>query len=217
MPRDWGVVVENLPDVGRLVHLAMRLDSFAEDQIRGQLTQMRRRFYEQELTIQARRVGCPGRSGLLRNGPLLSELNEMSIRDATSIVNTYNYDLAAAIAAIRSETPSANRHVYASRLQGWEAQRNQWKSAQINQYAEGTARSLAQAHFVEFNRIEGYAVLQPTSAVCPVCQGWIKRGKVPMKVAMNNPPPYHPNCPHSWALRPDKAPDEECRLLWMGE
>lgn len=217
MPRNWEAVTGGLTDVQKLVHLAMRGTFLDEDRIRGQLTKARRRFYEQELTIQARRVGCPRRSGMLTAGPALSELNDMSITDAASIVNTYNYDLAVAILAIASEVPTANRHVYAHRLQGWEANRLKWKAQQINQYSEGTARAKAQADFVQMNRIEGYAILEPKAAVCPVCQGWIARGRVPMETAMRNPPPYHPNCPHQWSTRPDQASDEECRLLWMGE
>jgi len=195
----------------------MRSDSFSEEQIRGELTRMRRRAYEDELTIQARRVGCGSRRGRLTTGPSLTALNELSITDAASIVNTYNYDLAIAILNIAAETPAANRHVYAKRLSGWEAKRNQWKAAQITQNTEGTARSMGQKDFCTFNDVQGFAVLRPTVAVCPVCVGWIKRGQVSLKVAENNPPPYHPNCPHLWETRPNQVAKLECPNLWMGD
>jgi len=47
--------------------------------------------------------------------------------------------------------------------------------------------------------------------------GWINRGDVPLRVATNNPPPYHLRCPHYWVTRHDKVAPEDCPLLWMGE
>ena len=217
MPRRWEGIVDAMSPVQKLVHLAMRLDAVEQERIRGELTRMRRRAYEDELTIQARRVGCGGRRGRLTIGPSLTALNELSKEDAASIVNTYNYDLAAAILNIAAETPTANRHVYARRLSAWEAKRSQWKGPQIAQHTEGSARSMAQRDFHTINAIEGFAVLRPTDAVCPVCIGWIKRGQVPLRVAQNSPPPYHPNCPHLWETRPGKVAKLECPNLWMGE
>ena len=63
----------------------------------------------------------------------------------------------------------------------------------------------------------GYAVLEPRTAVCPVCQGWIERGEVPLRVAMNHPPPYHFRCPHLFVTYPELVAQDDCPLLWMGE
>ncbi len=216
MPRNWQPVANDLSDVGKLSHLAMRFDAFDEEAYRVQLLRERRRYYEAELTNQAARVGCPGQAGRLTNGYILSELEEASRQDAASIAATYNYDLAVAIAHIRAETPTANRYVYAKRLQEWSAARATWKDPQIAQFTEGSARALAQQHFYQFNNNVGMAVLEPKRAVCPVCQGWIDRGEVPLHVAMNNPPPYHPNCPHGWATTPGRVAQSECPMLWMG-
>lgn len=202
----------------RLVHLAGRKDPFDVEEVRGRLLKRRQQIYEDELTMQARRVGCPNRRGRLTTGPSLKVLSDQSQADAESIVNTYNYDLALAIEHIRQETPTANRHVYSYRLRNnWEPKRTAWKDAQIAQFTEGQARALAQQDFHRFNAVEGYAVLEPTEAVCPVCQGWVKRGRVPLREAMNHPPPYHTNCPHIWRTEPDKASKQECADLWMGE
>ena len=78
MPLDWQAVVEKMTNVQRMVHLAMRYDVYDEERIRSDLLKERRRAYEDELTIQAGRVGCPGRSGRLSNGAILSQLYEMS-------------------------------------------------------------------------------------------------------------------------------------------
>lgn len=202
--------------VQQLMHLAMRWTSDDQERIRAELLRQRREYYEAELTDQAARVGCPGRRGRLAEGPILSQLNDASLTDAISIVNTYNYDLARAILSIYSEVRTANRWVYASRLQAWEAARAGWKDPQIAQYAEVSARSLAQQHFHQYNATLGYAVLEPGTAVCPVCQGWIERGEVSLHEAQNNPPPYHINCPHIFACYPDRVAKSECADLWVG-
>ncbi len=220
MPKlDWYSIVseDRYTDVMRLVHLAARSDPVRIEEIRVQLLNHRRAAYEDELTIQAAHVGCPGRRGALGAGPSLSELNQMSVDNAESIANTYNYHLAHCIIRIHDETPSANRHVYASRVAAWEGGYWGWKQTDIDQWTDGTARALALQDFYRFNGAFGSATLEPTTAVCPVCQGWIDRGAVPLRVATNNPPPYHIGCPHTWNTDPDKVAREDCPLIWMGE
>ena len=214
--RDWPPRVDALPDVGKLVHLAMRMTMDDVERLRGQWLRQRRLAYEDELTVQAGRVGCSGRRGRLTEGPSLSQLNEQALRDAESFVNTYNYDLAIAIEHIRAETPTANRNVYASRLADWDTKRAAWKDQQISDHNAGEARALAQQDFYRFNYSEGYARLTPTTAVCPVCIGWIERGDVPLHEAQQHPPPYHMGCPHTWHTYPGKVPLSECPNLWMG-
>ena len=217
--REWQPVVDEMSNVQTLVHLAARYDSYDQERIKSDLLRAGRRAYESELAVFARRMGCPGRSGQLQNGPFLSELNEVYEEHAASIVNTYNYDLAAQINVIRADAPRANRHVYAKRIRDWDEMRDEFKQPQINQMTESVARARAQQHFHVMNNLhDAVAVLEPTTAVCPVCQGWIERGEVPIHEAMNHPPPYHPSCPHAWKLRrKGKLNPDECELLWMGE
>jgi hypothetical protein len=209
--------VDTFTPVQKLVHLAMRLDDFEIDRIRGDLVKTGRRMYEDELTAQARLVGCRSRRGRLTAGPALTELNQLYDGHARGIVNTYNYDLAGGILAIAADAPRANRHVYASRLGGWEARRAAWKDPQVEQATTGFARALAQRDFHRFNDVRGVVVLRPEAAVCPVCAGWVARGEVSLEVATNHPPPYHPNCPHLWRVRPRRVAAGECADLWMGE
>ena len=216
--KDWSALVDSLTNVQKLVHLAMRYDVVDQERIRGDLLRVRRLAYEDELNIQAANVGCAGRKARLGNGSILSALNDMSERDAISIVNTYNYDLAIAIRNIATEVPTANRYTYAARLRDWETARSKWKTPQIEQFTESSARSLAQADFFRQNgELMGTARLEPRSAACPICQGWIARGAVPVRIALNNPSPYHVGCPHSWNITPKRVPRSECLLLWMGE
>jgi hypothetical protein len=214
--RDWRPRVDDLTDVQKLVHLAARMDEYDIDAIRTDLLRARRQAFEDELRIQAARVGCPNRSAHLANGPILHAIAEESERDAAGIANTYNYELAGQLEAIRQDTPRANRHVYARRVSAWADKRNVDKSSVIAQWTEGTARARALSEFVTHNGGFGSARLEPLTAVCPVCEGWIRRGEVPLRTAANNPPPYHPRCPHVWATSPDKVAKEECPLLWMG-
>lgn len=215
MPLNWQAAVDDLSDVGKLVHLVMRQDPYSISRVKNELLRDRRRYYEAELTDQARRVGCPGQVGRLTNSNILSELNLESARDATSIVNTYNADLASAIRYIRAETPTANRYVYAKRLGAWEQKRSSWKNNQIAQYTEGSARAKAQQDFHRNNGTFGVAVLLPKRAICPICIGWVNRGEVPLNIATNNPGPFHPNCfpPGTEVSRPggERVPIEDIR------
>ena len=216
--RDWHVLVDAMTNVQKLVHLAMRYDMVDQERIRGELLRVRRLAYEDELNIQAASVGCAGRKARLGNSPILSALNGMSERDAASIVNTYNYDLPIATRNIGIEVPRVNRYTYAARLRTWEAARSKWKTPQIEQFTELSARALAQVDFYKYNgELMGVARLEPRAAVCPICQGWIDRGGVPVRVAINNPPPYHPRCPHLFHITPKQVAKSECPLLWMGE
>jgi len=213
--KDWQGRVDDLSKVGKLVHLAARMDSVDLESIRAELLVLRVAAYEDEISIQAGRVGC-GKAGALTNGSIISLLNDECIQDAQSIVATFNYDLAREIEAIRDETPRANRRTYASRLRDWNTERATKKNPQIAQYTEGTARAQAQADFYAFNDNLGVAVLEPTDAVCPVCQGWIERGEVPISVATEDPPPYHVGCPHYFEIYADKVAKEDCLDLWVG-
>ncbi len=219
MPRDWQKLTnsDGFSNVMRLVHLAMRQDATDEQALRTELLKARRSEYEATLTELATGLGCTGRQGRLGEGPILSQLNETSEADAKSIVNTYNYDLAIAVIAIRTEVPTANRHVYAKRLQTWETNRDKWKNEQISLNTNLTARSLAQADFMANNPVEGTArLVGPDPAAEPICQGWLNRGNVPMETALANPSPFHFNCPHSWEYRLKKLKKSECKDLWMG-
>lgn len=214
---DWRSLVDGMTNVQKLVHLAARMDSVDEDQRRVDLLRQRRRAYEDELAVQAAHMGCPGRIGRVTASEILNRLNEASRSDAESINNTYNYYLAAAIVRIGQEKPRANRFVYAKGVREWAPTYWAWKRPQIDQMTDNSARIMAQQDFYRYNGQFGSARLLPTRAVCPICEGWVRRGVVPLRVALNNPPPYHVNCPHLWDSRPDRVAREDCPDLWMGE
>lgn len=217
MARDWSALVDGMTDVQKLVHLVMRYDAVNEEAVRAQLLKARRKEYEATLTEMAAAAGCDNRA-ILGEGDILSELNDLSSADAKSIANTYNYEVGIAIIAIATETPTANRNTYAKRLRTWEENRGKHKDAQIAMNTNLTARTLAQRDFARFNRnATGQAELRGGPAAEPICQGWLNRGRVPLQTAINNPSPFHMNCPHYWHFLPaEQLSDDECADLWMG-
>jgi hypothetical protein len=217
MPRDWRERVKTLSNVQRLVHLAMRQTADDSEQMRRELVKVRRRAYEDEITIQAGRLGCSEGKGRLKRGPALTAMNEQSKGDAASIINTYNYSLAVQIETIGKQVKSANRNTYASRLGAWDSEYAKAKAVEVAQWTEGTARRQAQQDFVKLNDLQGHAVLHPRRAAEHICQGWVNRGKVPIKEAMANPPPYHGRCPHAWVttFKPRRK-KKDCSDLWLG-
>lgn len=216
--RDWRAALEGMTKVQVMVHLAKRYDQVEQDQIKGALLPAMRAFYEDELNIQAKKVGCPGRRAHLSNGPILSQINAVAEAHAASITATYNYDLVHAIKAIGAEVPTANRHVYAFRLTEWETKRAAWKNDLIALMTEQTIRAMAFQDFYRQNGAGlGMAMLMPRTAKCPICQGWINRGWVPLAEAIRHPPPFHIQCPHFFFTRPDRVAKSQCPTLWMGE
>lgn len=213
----WQAVVDNMTKVQKMVHLAKRyaIDEIAT--IKAMLLRMYRRAYEAELTIQARHVGCD-KQGSLTNENILADLDTQARDASEDIANTYNYDLALAIGKISSENRYANRHYYAKHLRAWEQARNTWKIPQVQRHEANSARSTAMGVFYERNQpLLGIAELWPKRAVCPVCQGWINRGVVVLRIALHSPPPYHVGCPHLWHTRPNKIARELCKDLWVGQ
>ena len=219
MAYDYNDFMDRMSDIMRMLHLAARMDTVDIEEWRGRLLRKRRDAYEQELTIQAAKVGCFGRAGRLGEGDILSSLNDQSHRDAASIANTFNYFLASAIVNIRAEVPTANRRVYAARIAEWERRYWAWKQPDIDMMTAQTARASAQGDFYQINSMMlGSAKLEPRTAVCPVCRGWVKRGLVPLRVALQNPPPYHNNCvPSSGRVRMADGANKRIDQVRKGE
>lgn len=218
MSRNWREVVDQMTDVQKLVHLAVRMDQQHEEAYRSELLKSRRREYEAALTDLANAVGCD-REGRLQEGSILTELNNASKIDAGSIVNTYNYDLAHAIIQISNDVPTANRNTYAKRLREWETSRGEWKNQQIALNTHLTTLGKAQREFLENNtNIDAEAILEgPDPAAEAICQGWLNRGRVPIQTAINNPSPFHLGCPHPWKILPlGQVEPGGCDDLWLG-
>ena len=192
----------------------MRMDQVDIDAIASDILKEKRRAYEDELTALAAAVGCIGKIGRADN-TILSEMHDESQKEAFGIANTYNYDLALVIRSIRSETPTANRYVYAKRLGEWSTTRAEWKSKQIMLWNTVSWRDRAQKDFYANNDLSGYAIVQPRSnPVCDVCRYWVGRGRVDVEEAKRMEWPAHLNCPHNWEYHSNKVKD--CENLWVG-
>ena len=217
MPLDPLSLIQQMTWTQQVIFMVARYDSVDEERIRADLLSMRRKAYNDELTIQAQHVGRPGQVGRLGNGTILSALNDDSERDAKSIANTYNYFLGLGIILAGRLARRGNRTYYAKAIRDWQPTYWAWKDPIITVTTDKSARAMALEDFYRFNASAmGMAKLEPRSAVCPVCVGWIARGVVPLRVALANPSGWHIGCPHYWDTRPEKVAPEECQNLWMG-
>ena len=226
MTLDPQSIVNTMTPVQRLVYEVVNYDNVDVRRLEAEIFDIRRLAFNDELEIQASAVGCPNRRGNLTNQEILNALDLASTLDAGSVANTYNYFMALEIIRIGEEKPDATRAYYAERLSKWDTSYWLYKDGVVALYADQSARALAQQEFHARNKraldmagaVLITARLEPRTAVCPICQGWINRGAVGIFVALNNPPPYHQNCPHFWSIRPGvilAAPG--CLVLWMGE
>ena len=225
MPRNWQEVVQDdeFTDIQKLVHLAMRMDALHESSLQSALMDIGKGSFEATLTELARTAGCTSRKGLLTDEGLLNNLVNISARDAKSVTNTYNFDLATAIIGIRASAPRANRYIYARRLKEWDRSRTEWKSRQVALNTALKARTLAHAEFMTKNPdLQGFAILEgPNPAQEAICQGFLNRGRVPIQVALENPSPFHIGCPHTWRfiftkLGRKAQKDARCSDMWLG-
>lgn len=202
-------------NVRLLVHLAMRMDMVDEQGITAEVFREKRQAYEDELTNQARGVGCE-RQGVMDN-KTMKQAHDQAASEGAGIVNTYNYDLAYAINTIHDRFPTANRNTYVKYLGEWHKARAGWKDVQISLHNRMEWRAKAVLDFTRNNSIQGYARLVPSNkASCDVCKGWIRRGRVSLAEAqrvMEEWPP-HLNCIHSWDVKP--LGDLRCDELWVG-
>jgi len=212
------VASDDYSPVMKLVHLAARMDTTNEEAYRGEMVRTRRDTYEQTLTKLANDSGCE-QAGRLGEGEILSELNEQSVSDARSIVNTYNYEMATKVANIRQDVPRANRHTYAARLRTWENERSSFKDTQIAINTNLTARQAAQRDFQKNNDVEiTVELVGPSPAAEEICQAALDMGRVPLSIANEIPMPAHLNCVHVWAdEQAKKLKEADCNELWMGQ
>jgi len=217
MPLSWQPLYDSMPPVQKLAFNAARYDAVDEKRVQAALLSMRQKSYNDELTIQAQNAGCHGVTGKA-GAVILEQLDAQGKLDAASIANTFNYFLSIEITRAGERQPGASLEYYARTIANWMPSYWNYKDPVIVTTTDGSARAKAQQDFYIHNAaVKGVAKLEPRSAACPVCAGWSARGMVPLRVAMNNPPPYHVNCPHLWDTRPDTLPREACPLLWMGE
>lgn len=217
-PRDWQATIEDFTRVQKLVHLSVRMQPEDAPGIQNEIFKQKRLAYEDELASQAAAVGCAGRKGVT-SPVLLSAMMEEARTESLGIISTYNYDLAISIRNIRQETPTANRNVYAKRINEWEEARNEWKSKQIMLWNTVSWQDRAVKDFLENNpqlAEKGYAIVEPQrTAVCDVCREWVNKGKVPIEATKEIEWPAHLNCPHHWVVN-YKGGKVDCSKLWVG-
>ncbi|MFA4973442.1 MAG: hypothetical protein WC683_12560 [bacterium] len=218
---DWQSLVDSMTDVQRLVHLAAR---HTEDHVRVRRETMiraTRDVYGEAIRQEVIHIGCPDPGRVyLREGAELRRMAEHINEVASGIENTYNYDLARAILQIGAETPTANRWVYAYRLNGWEAERMAAKEPFIAETEYGwTVNAAKEAFWANNAQIRAAAEVVPYPTVCPICAEYVAGNPYPSMEALYRrcSLPAHPRCPHHGSpLLDRRLTRDECRDLWIG-
>lgn len=210
-------ITDTFSEVMSLVYSRLRWGAVEASRFEAAIYQM----MVDELTAQIGEelavIGCSrAKSVNLTNPTILANVRETAKRDAVSIVDTYNRDLAYAVRAIRTETPTANRNVFIKRIDEWARAREAWKNNQIALNAISGAKNYAIKEFVRQNGIQPkWYVDGPNPAAEPECQELIDNGPYDGPT----PPrdlPLHRNCPHVWRVGyGDYEPN--CQEVWAGE
>ena len=220
-PRDWHSIFDGMSEVQKKVHLLFRRTEENVEEWREKLLRESRETYEETLREEVRSIGCGDPGPLyLGAGRELRGLNDRAKFASTSIVNTWNWDLANKIVAIRNETPTANRWVYAYRIQQWEPQHWAAKGQEIAMTETGWAVNRAKQDFYRHNDVdlEG-AEVRPYRTACPVCASYVAGN--PYKSMddgyRKTQLPAHPKCPHYLEAVAKKLTADDCKSLWLGE
>lgn len=208
-------LTDEFTEVMTLVYNRLRWGAVEQSQFEATIYQMMVAEVEAQIGEELAVIGC-SRSADLTNPVILNNLRQTAQRDALSIVETFNRDLAYAIRAIRTETETANRSVFIKRVGDWAAAREGWKNDQIASMAVSGAKNYAVKEFVRRNRVEAKAFVSgPRPAAEEECQTLIDgepydANRLPAEF------PLHQGCVHGWELRDVEVP-MSCEEVWAGE
>lgn len=208
-------ITDDFSEVMDLVYGRLRWGSVEQSRFETQIYQMMVGEVEAQIEEELAVIGC-SRSADLTNPVILNNIRQTAQRDALSIVETYNRDLAYAIRAIRTETATANRSVFVKRVGDWAEAREGWKNDQIANMAIMGAQNYAVKEFVRRNKVTAQAFVSgPRPAAEEECQALIDGEPYDA----NNLPaefPLHQGCVHGWELRNVEVP-MDCEEVWAGE
>jgi len=191
---------------------SMQADDTA--QLEARLLEQRKRVWTQALRDEARAHGCNG-TPRAPGGGYLVDLTKLAIQDAESISTTWNRDVEKQVERIRAETPTANRFVYAHRMEQWAKERDAYKAPLIALVTETTTREMARDAFRKHNYDgnEKYVFSGP-APTCQKCVRLFAAGIVSKAFIDKHAAPVHITCPHYWkAVSPPKL---KCGEMWLG-
>jgi hypothetical protein len=199
----------------RRLSLAFEFAVTDEDALTESIFEQRAGTFRATLTEEARASGS-SKTGRGPNGRDRDELRRMSRRDAQSIRNTFNRDLASQIDQLYDADPARSRQSYISELTAWADRRAQWKDRQIANQNRSTARTYAQERFNDENQVGEalYLFVGPPPRESE-CAALFRAGLVNRDFAERNPTPVHINCPHNWEVQVAR-PGVARERIWVG-
>lgn len=167
------------------------------------------------LTSEARAAGS-SKVGQGPSGQDLSELSKIARRDAASIVQTFQRDLAREIDRVYDQSPTATRTDYIQALTVWADDRAQWKDRQIATMNRGNARSYAQQRFNAENEVgESLYLAEGPPPRERICANIMAAGLVNREFVERNPLPAHIGCPHNYAVQVTRI-GVPVNQIWVG-
>ncbi len=196
-----------------ILFLLYSMDEADTAKIAKQLNERYRATWINHLSDLAKKHGC-NQLGKTPKGADAAKFKADALRDAESIVKTFNRELKAEIARIVKDTPTANRNTIAKKLATWKKRRDGHKIYSIGLNTDTAARQYAFKRFYEMNaQIPRQFVAAGPPAVCKICIRIFAAGIVDLAYTQKHPFPAHYNCPHVYrAVAPAKV---ECATLWV--
>jgi hypothetical protein len=219
-PQEIRQEINKLSQLGHYIHLAMRkTDADVRDTYK-ELFQQGRAAYTESMQSLAAGVGCQGARvvGQALDSDIQKSLSAELQTHASSIVATYNRDLAIAIRNLLDKNPRANRNYLTKYLLEWDRAREGWKQKQVALVTKNFARNMAVDDFVTFNefgaRPWGEFVGPNDALTCADCRSLLLRNPYKITALAEIPMPRHPNCRHTKQLHVKYLGD--CGDLWAG-
>ncbi len=220
---DWRAVYDRLTPVQKLVFRKGRWTVREEDRIARDIYKWNKTAAEETLRHELADWGCTQtpQVGL----SLAAYVRESAKRSGASVVNTYNYRLAHAIAQVGRDVPTANRATYLARLftNGDAWARTEYgtdKAAGIAVTETYGTIGLVKELFYKNNRSlldkMKQVVVRPERASCPVCQDAVRNGPY-AKLSDAPKMPAHPVCPHFLQVVTTPDVQVKCAELWAGK
>ncbi|QPC83773.1 hypothetical protein G4Y79_05180 [Phototrophicus methaneseepsis] len=204
--------------VTEVISFIYRMQDGEVDELAREIERSRVETWRTVLRQRASEHGVSNAQPRDPSGVDLQEIRRMSREDARSIANTWARDVERQLDKLYETNPRGNRVYYASNMETWANEREQWKSRQISRYTYQSTEFYTSDRFRQQNGLRGQKYVYVGGLVPNSSAGCIERtaaGLVDEAYVQTHPTPNHPNCPHVWeAVNPILV--DEPTEIWIG-